>query len=95
VWTGTQAKELGLVDSLGGFYHAIELAKTEAGIPAEQDPELMFLPKRKGWWQELTESLATTRNHALPRFVRQILHHIPVGLEPGPAAILADAVTVQ
>ncbi|MBV8682930.1 MAG: signal peptide peptidase SppA [Caulobacteraceae bacterium] len=32
VWTGAQAKALGLVDQLGGFYDAIERAKTLAGL---------------------------------------------------------------
>jgi protease IV len=32
VWTGVQAKDLGLVDQLGGFYQAVALAKTLAGL---------------------------------------------------------------
>ncbi len=32
VWTGVQARDLGLVDSLGGFYQAVDLAKGLAGI---------------------------------------------------------------
>src|SRR5690606_15054676 len=32
VWTGAQAKELGLVDELGGLHDAIGLASKEAGI---------------------------------------------------------------
>ena len=32
VWTGEQAKSLGLVDSLGGFYDAVDRAKALAGI---------------------------------------------------------------
>ena len=32
VWTGAQAKSLGLVDSLGGFYDAVGRAKALAGI---------------------------------------------------------------
>lgn len=35
IYTGSQAKELGLVDSLGNVYDAIELAKTEAGLPKD------------------------------------------------------------
>jgi protease IV len=35
VWTGAQAKELGLVDELGGFYEAVEKAKSLAGIKGE------------------------------------------------------------
>jgi protease-4 len=32
VWTGIQAKQLGLVDELGGFYLAVDRAKQLAGI---------------------------------------------------------------
>jgi protease-4 len=32
VWTGAQAKDLGLVDSLGGFPQAVDRAKALAGI---------------------------------------------------------------
>ena len=33
VWTGAQAKQLGLVDELGGLYKAVDLAKQRARIP--------------------------------------------------------------
>jgi len=32
VWTGAQAKQLGLVDDVGGFYQAVERAKALAGL---------------------------------------------------------------
>jgi len=35
VWTGVQAKELGLVDEIGGFYEAVAKAKQLAGITGE------------------------------------------------------------
>lgn len=35
IYTGSQAKDVGLIDSLGNIYDAIELAKTEAGLPAD------------------------------------------------------------
>lgn len=35
VWTGAQAKTLGLVDEVGGFYQAVERARVLAGIEGE------------------------------------------------------------
>jgi protease-4 len=35
VWTGVQAKSLGLVDELGGFYDAVARAKALAGISGD------------------------------------------------------------
>jgi len=42
VWTGTDAKASGLIDELGGYYDAIELAKKAAGI--EGDVDIVELP---------------------------------------------------
>ena len=46
VWTGTQAKELGLVDEIGGLSRALELAKELAGIPADKSVRLVIWPKK-------------------------------------------------
>jgi protease-4 len=35
VWTGAQAKDLGLVDEVGGFYQAVDKAKALAGLTGE------------------------------------------------------------
>ncbi len=45
VWTGNQAKNIGLVDTLGGIREAIELAKKEAGIPEDLSPVVRLLHK--------------------------------------------------
>lgn len=46
VWTGSQAKEQGLVDEIGGLSKAIELAKELAGIPADEEVKLVVWPKK-------------------------------------------------
>lgn len=46
VWTGSQAKELGLIDEIGGLSRAIELAKEMAGIPAGEGVKLVVWPKK-------------------------------------------------
>jgi protease-4 len=46
VWTGQQAREIKLVDELGGLDRALELAKSLAGIPAQEDVRLVVWPKR-------------------------------------------------
>jgi protease-4 len=35
VWTGVQAQQLGLVDQIGGFYDAVDKAKSLAGVKGE------------------------------------------------------------
>ena len=44
VWTGAQARELGLVDQLGGFYDAVDRAKALAGITGEPRLKRMTPP---------------------------------------------------
>ncbi|MFQ5787046.1 MAG: signal peptide peptidase SppA [Thermodesulfobacteriota bacterium] len=48
VWTGKQAKKLGLIDELGGINVAIQVAKKEAGIPEKTIPTVKFISKPKG-----------------------------------------------
>lgn len=53
VWTGEQAKKIGLVDELGGIDRAILLAKEKAGIAKEADVEIVKFPSRKSWLQQI------------------------------------------
>jgi protease-4 len=46
VWTGRQAKDLGLVDEIGGLSKAIALAKSMAGIEAGEEVNLAVWPRR-------------------------------------------------
>lgn len=46
VWSGARAKELGLVDELGGLYRAVELAREEAGV--DDQAAVVLYPPRKG-----------------------------------------------
>ncbi len=45
VWSGQQAKQLGLVDSLGGLAEAIDVARNAAGIPADQPTVVRIYPE--------------------------------------------------
>jgi protease-4 len=45
VWTGRQAKEFGLIDTYGGIWDAIELARQKAGIDSKDKIELKILPR--------------------------------------------------
>ena len=45
VWTGTQAKQNGLVDEFGGLEKAIEIAKGLANIPADKEVRRIGFPE--------------------------------------------------
>jgi protease-4 len=51
VWTGRQAKQLGLVDELGGLRRAIAIAKEHADIPADREVQLVVYPPRKSFYE--------------------------------------------
>ena len=47
IWTGQDAKDLGLVDELGGYPEALKLAKQAAKIPEKESIKLKIFPPRK------------------------------------------------
>jgi protease IV len=47
IWSGEDAKQLGLVDELGGYPAALRLAKEAAGIPESEDVRLRLFPPKK------------------------------------------------
>ena len=55
VWTGQQARTLGLVDQLGGLYTAIGLAKQRALIPADEEVQLLVYPPRRSLYEFLSD----------------------------------------
>lgn len=55
VWLGSQAKELGLVDELGGLERAIAVAKELAKIPADQSVAYEIFPRPKTTWEQIEQ----------------------------------------
>ncbi len=58
IWSGADAKGLGLVDELGGMRTALALAKKEAKIPASQDVKLVVYPRQRTPFETLAAKLA-------------------------------------
>jgi len=48
VWSGEEAKTNGLVDALGGYAVALQLAKEAAGLAADAPAKLVVFPREKG-----------------------------------------------
>jgi protease-4 len=55
LWTGKQAAELRLVDRVGTLYDALDEAKKRAGLGADQEYDLLILPKPKPFFEQLLE----------------------------------------
>ena len=58
VWTGRQAKDLGLVDALGGLDKAVAIAKERAKIPAGEQVDLVIYPPRRSLYDLLMSSFS-------------------------------------
>jgi protease-4 len=65
VWTGKQAKELGLVDELGGLDRALELAKERAKIDVNREVELVVFPPKKTFFEVVANPWGRSEASAL------------------------------
>lgn len=93
VWTGEDAKALGLVDELGGFPAALRLAREAAGIPPETGVRVKVFPERRPRWRTLLEDLLDPRrggaSESLVRLLEtvqpvvQIAEDMGIGPPPG------------
>ena len=64
VWSGTEAKNIGLVDEIGGLDAAIKAAAEKAGLGANY--RLVEYPRQK----ELFEAIQEFLEHTAPRYAR-------------------------
>jgi protease-4 len=55
IYTGAQAKDLKLVDEIGGLATSLSLLKKELKIPENEEVELVLYPKPKSFWQTIAE----------------------------------------
>lgn len=68
VWTGKQAKDLGLVDELGGLQRALALAKTRAKIDPNAEVELVVYPQRKSFYELMQAPFGAEANAMVRAF---------------------------
>jgi protease-4 len=59
VWTGRQARELGLVDELGGLNRAIQLARERADFGDDEATNLVVFPPKRSLYELLANPLGT------------------------------------
>ncbi|MBV8976046.1 MAG: signal peptide peptidase SppA [Alphaproteobacteria bacterium] len=56
VWSGSDASSRGLVDSLGGFWTAVDTAKRLAKIAPDAPAVLKEFPRQRGFFESLSET---------------------------------------
>jgi protease-4 len=64
IWTGEDARAIGLVDELGGLSAGLRAAKRAARIPDAEDVELRVFPRRKGHLRRLIDGEAENSDRA-------------------------------
>ncbi len=68
VWTGRQAKQVGLVDELGGLERAVAIARQHAGIAPDVEVQLVTYPPRRSFYDLLTSPFGASAR-ATPAFL--------------------------
>ena len=91
IWTGEQAKELGLVDELGGLDVALQAAREAAGLAPDAPIKLKRFPRRRSPWELLfakrgeraaVASLARSLRAVQPQL--RVLRQVGLFGDPGP-----------
>ncbi len=105
VWSGVDAKRLGLVDALGGYDVAIALAKEAAHLAPDADVAIREYPRRRGFLEELFgEGSESSEEQGTEAALRALVALRPAlrmlrdtGLlgEPAPQVLRAPELTVR
>ena len=98
VWMGSQAEQNGLVDEIGGFDKAIEMAKEAAGIDEADKVTLVTYPAPKPLIEVLFEGDWLVRESPALELLRSALQgvpHWPVLLEGGVLSMAPYTITIQ
>ena len=82
IWTGEDAKALGLVDELGGFPSALRLAKKAAGIPESEEVNLRLYPEKRGTLELLIDRLLDLGTQTATARTFELLQPLAVRLRP-------------
>ncbi|MCE5306421.1 MAG: signal peptide peptidase SppA [Acidobacteriales bacterium] len=94
VWLGSQARERGLVDELGGLDRAIELVKQKARIPKDQKIKLIDYPGKRTIvdWVLERERAAAIEPH-LDVLLKQV--HAALWMRGGLMRVMPYTITVR
>lgn len=78
VWMGSQARQNGLVDQLGGLDQAIATVRQKAHLPPTGDTNLVMFPPRRSLLEALTSSSPESlQDSAAESKIRQLLPALP------------------
>jgi protease-4 len=81
VWSGVQAKEIGLVDELGGLDRAIEIAKQLSNIPAGESVHIVRYPEEKSFFEQFLQR-QKDNNMSESQSLESMISHILSQMDP-------------
>ncbi len=87
IYTGEQAREIGLVDDIGGFPKALEYVRAALELDDDAKVRLIRLPKPKSVWETLSE-LGTIRTRQSNTVVDLVKAELDGLQTPGPRLLL-------
>ena len=90
IWSGEDAKALGLVDELGGYDTALKLAKKAGGIPENEEVKIVVYPRPKTLLQSLIQRQGADNSdkEALGQTLARVFEVVqPVAVELNAAGI--------
>jgi protease-4 len=93
IYTGAQAKELQLIDEVGGLATALSLLKKELKIPENEEVELVLYPKPKSFWKALSEG--DFFRISLPRTPVESVRTLMHSLETPAPWLLAPEISIR
>ncbi|MCK4577124.1 signal peptide peptidase SppA [candidate division WOR-3 bacterium] len=73
IWTGNQAKDIGLIDEIGGLREALKLAKEKAGISEDIEVGIEIYPKYQSKFFGLGGSSVFAINEYVPENVVDVI----------------------
>jgi protease-4 len=99
VWTGRQAKTIGLVDELGGLDRAVSVAKQRAKIAQDAEVELVIYPPKKSFYEffkspfgssDRAATLASLLGFSNPRVLQTLAAPLQVFRRGEPLALMPN-----
>jgi protease IV len=91
IWSGQDAKNLGLVDELGGYDTALKVAKRAAGIPETDEVKIVVYPKPKSFFESVIQR--QTPDNSDKEAVGQTLARILQTVQPVARQLNAAGIT--
>jgi protease-4 len=97
VWTGRQALDHGLVDSLGGLADTVRLAAGEAGIEELDSIEIVHLPEPRNVLDEIGTLYESKAESVIPRVLAKSFDTVSMyaNLDAGIHALMAGVLEIR